>query len=148
MMIDDGTGPVGLTFPPSAFLFAHPPARPPPSWSQSSNDRTTAVISILRPHFLAIVHQRDDEEISVQEAAFRSTVLRYERHVFELCSTPTLVWRRTGDIVAGNKAFAKLVGVKAKTLQRVSWINPALHHCSRFADTCFSTPPGIQTVCV
>jgi hypothetical protein len=78
------------------------------------------VISILRPHFLSIIHQRNDIEILQQEAVFRSTVLRYERDVFELCSAPMMVFRRTGDIVAANEPLARLLGVDRKRLSRVS----------------------------
>jgi len=87
-------------------------------WSKESADRSTAVISILRPHFLSIIHQRNDIEILQQEAGFRTTVLRYEREVFELCSAPMMVFRRTGDIVAANDALANLLGIDRKRLSR------------------------------
>jgi PAS domain-containing protein len=56
--------------------------------------------------------------ISIEEA-FERLMLDYDR-VFSSMSIPACLWRRTGEIYKGNRAFAELVGVEGSILRDVS----------------------------
>jgi PAS domain-containing protein len=94
-------------------------------------------ISILRPKFRAIAQALTDmvsvlfplqgaysltsklqDHVFVEEA-FERLLLDYDR-VFSAMGIPACVWRRTGEIVKGNREFAELIGIDGHMLRDVS----------------------------
>lgn len=53
------------------------------------------------------------------EEAFERLLLDYDR-VFSAMGVPACLWRRTGEIVKGNREFAELVGLDDYMLRDVS----------------------------
>ncbi|KAJ9115386.1 hypothetical protein QFC22_005141 [Naganishia vaughanmartiniae] len=81
--------------------------------------QVTRVVSILRPYYLSIVHDRTDIELDAQTRTLRSLTRRIEDATTAFSPCPTLIWRRTGEIVGANKLMADLLGISKAKLTSV-----------------------------
>lgn len=62
-----------------------------------------------RPSFIATTKTLQEEDLIFMEKCFQRTLLEFNK--FILCSgTPTVVWRRTGQIAAAGQEFCLLTG--------------------------------------
>jgi len=120
-------------------------------WTEDSIQRVDGIISVLRPYFLSILHQRSDIEIIQQERLLQEIVTRYEKDTFELSPAAILLWRRTGDIVGCNEKMAKLIGIPESKLGRRSrlCIYELLDEASGvqmfqdYGQICYHMPPAV-----
>ena len=81
-----------------------------------SRARILIPLSILRPAFRAVAQSLTDYDLVCVEEAFERLLLDYDR-VFSTMGIPACLWRRTGEIFKGNKAFAELLGIRGDLLK-------------------------------
>lgn len=68
-----------------------------------------------RPSFIAITNSLTEDDLVFMEKYFQRTLLEYEKY-FVYSGTPTIVWRRTGQIAAVGHEFCVLSGWPMETL--------------------------------
>lgn len=78
--------------------------------SQESKQAILQPLSILRPKFRAVAQSLRDLDLVFIEEAFERMLLDYDR-VFLAMGIPACLWRRTGEIYKGNRAFTELIGL-------------------------------------
>lgn len=62
-----------------------------------------------RPSFIAVTKGLTEDDLIFMEKCFQRTLLEYERFI-AASGTPTIIWRRTGQIAAVGKEFCILTG--------------------------------------
>lgn len=62
-----------------------------------------------RPSFIACTNTLKEDDLIFMEQCFQRTLLEYEKFI-SYSGTPTLVWRRTGQVAAVGKEFCILTG--------------------------------------
>lgn len=62
-----------------------------------------------RPSYIACTNSLDEDDLIFMEQCFQRTLLEYEKYI-SYSGTPTVVWRRTGQIAAVGKEFTVLTG--------------------------------------
>lgn len=75
------------------------------------------LIAETRPSFIASCNLLDQEDLVFMEKCFQRTLLEYNK-ILATSGTPTVIWRRTGQIVASNREFCILTGWSHKQLLR------------------------------
>jgi len=84
----------------------------------SSKQRIQRQLDKFRPMFREKMHALTDLELVTVEMWFDSALMEYDR-VFASMAVPACCWRRTGEIVRGNKEMAELIHVPVERLRDV-----------------------------
>ncbi|RPB13647.1 hypothetical protein P167DRAFT_544625 [Morchella conica CCBAS932] len=71
--------------------------------------RIARAMASFRPSFIACTQTLKAEDLLFMEKCFQRTLWEYERFI-QSCGTPTLVCRRTGEVVGVGKEFCMLTG--------------------------------------
>ncbi|EJD01908.1 uncharacterized protein FOMMEDRAFT_86828 [Fomitiporia mediterranea MF3/22] len=123
--------------------------------SQDSKQQILQPLSILRPKFRAVAQTLRDMDLVFIEEAFERLLLDYDR-VFSAMGVPACLWRRTGEIVKGNREFTELVGVDDYMLRdgrlciyEVMAEESAVNYWEKYGQVAFdSTQKAVLTSCV
>ncbi|TPX60907.1 hypothetical protein PhCBS80983_g01428 [Powellomyces hirtus] len=83
--------------------------------SSTSRQRVLTVVSSFQTGFAALARNITDSELVSSEETFERLLLEYDT-MFSMMGIPSAVWRRTGEIVRANQAFADLVGLDIRLL--------------------------------
>ncbi|KAL7753223.1 Transcriptional regulator of nonfermentable carbon utilization [Sorochytrium milnesiophthora] len=84
------------------------------SWVKERMDkpdilRICRALASFRPSFMALILNLTEEDLVFMEKCFQRTLLEYEKLIV-YSGTPTVVWRRTGEIALVGKEFCLLTG--------------------------------------
>ncbi|KAK7204042.1 hypothetical protein BZA70DRAFT_281373 [Myxozyma melibiosi] len=71
--------------------------------------RVARAMAAFRPSFIACTKTLKEEDLIFMEKCFQRTLLEYEKFI-SYSGTPTIVWRRTGQVAAVGKEFCILTG--------------------------------------
>jgi hypothetical protein len=71
--------------------------------------RIARAMASFRPSFIACTQTLKADDLLFMEKCFQRTLWEYERFI-QNCGTPTLVCRRTGEVVGVGKEFCMLTG--------------------------------------
>ncbi|KAK9457793.1 hypothetical protein V1511DRAFT_507889 [Dipodascopsis uninucleata] len=71
--------------------------------------RVAKCMAAFRPSFIACTKTLKEEDLIFMEKCFQRTLLEYEKFI-SYSGTPTIVWRRTGQVAAVGKEFCILTG--------------------------------------
>ncbi|KAK9485423.1 hypothetical protein V1527DRAFT_466967 [Lipomyces starkeyi] len=71
--------------------------------------RVARCMAAFRPSFIACTKTLKEEDLIFMEKCFQRTLLEYEKFI-SYSGTPTIVWRRTGQVAAVGKEFCILTG--------------------------------------
>jgi PAS domain-containing protein len=66
-------------------------------------------IASYRPSFIACTNTLKEDDLIFMERCFQRTLMEYEKYI-SFSGTPTVVWRRTGQIAAVGREFCILTG--------------------------------------
>ncbi|KAI9470657.1 MAG: hypothetical protein EXX96DRAFT_365248 [Benjaminiella poitrasii] len=69
--------------------------------------RISRALSMFRPSFLSLIMNLTEEDLVFMEKCFQRTLLEYEK-LISFSGTPTVVWRRTGEVCLVGKEFSLL----------------------------------------
>ncbi|KAL9559706.1 Transcriptional regulator of nonfermentable carbon utilization [Mucor bainieri] len=69
--------------------------------------RISRALALFRPSFLALIMNLTEEDLVFMEKCLQRTLLEYEK-LISFSGTPTVVWRRTGEICLVGKEFSLL----------------------------------------
>ncbi|KAI8969352.1 hypothetical protein BDF20DRAFT_991129 [Mycotypha africana] len=69
--------------------------------------RISRALALFRPSFLSIIMNLTEEDLVFMERCFQRTLLEYEK-LISFSGTPTVVWRRTGEVCLVGKEFSLL----------------------------------------
>ncbi|ORX54988.1 hypothetical protein DM01DRAFT_1407043 [Hesseltinella vesiculosa] len=69
--------------------------------------RISRALALIRPSFLALIMNLTEEDRVFMEKCFQRTLLEYEK-LINFSGTPTVVWRRTGEVCLAGKEFSLL----------------------------------------
>jgi len=69
--------------------------------------RISRALALFRPSFIALIMNLTEEDLIFMEKCFQRQLLEYEK-LISFSGTPTVVWRRTGEIVLVGKEFSLL----------------------------------------
>ncbi|KAI8063489.1 hypothetical protein BC940DRAFT_357994 [Gongronella butleri] len=69
--------------------------------------RISRALALIRPSFLALIMNLTEEDLIFMEKCFQRTLLEYEK-LINFSGTPTVVWRRTGEVCLAGKEFSLL----------------------------------------
>lgn len=72
-------------------------------------------MSKYRPTFIAYSSSLTEDDLVFLEQCFQRSLLEYEKY-FALSGTPTIIWRRTGQIAAVGPEFCMLTGYQMQDL--------------------------------
>lgn len=79
-------------------------------------------ISSYRPSFIACTNTLKEDDLIFMEQCFQRTLLEYDKFI-SLSGTPTIVWRRTGQIAYVSEEFCILTGwTKEQLLNKITFI--------------------------
>ncbi|KAI0484299.1 meiosis protein SPO22/ZIP4 like-domain-containing protein [Xylariaceae sp. FL0804] len=81
-----------------------------------SKKRILEELDKFRPEFREKMQGLTDIELVYVEMWFEKTLMEYDR-VFAAMAVPACCWRRTGEIVRGNKGMAELIHVPVERLR-------------------------------
>ncbi|OAA55837.1 zn cluster transcription factor [Niveomyces insectorum RCEF 264] len=82
----------------------------------ASKQRIQRQLDRFRPKFREKTQALTDLELIYVEMWFEKTLMEYDR-VFASMAVPACCWRRTGEIVRGNKEMAELIHVPVESLR-------------------------------
>ena len=71
--------------------------------------RIARSMASYRPSFIACTNTLTEDDLIFMEQCFQRTLLEYEKFI-SYSGTPTVVWRRTGQVAAVGKEFCMLTG--------------------------------------
>lgn len=75
-----------------------------------------------RPSFIACTNTLKEEDLIFMEQCFQRTLLEYDKFI-SISGTPTIVWRRTGQIAYVSEEFCILTGwTKEQLLSKITFI--------------------------
>jgi len=69
--------------------------------------RISRALALFRPSFIALIMNLTEEDLVFMEKCLQRTLLEYEK-LISFSGTPTVVWRRTGEICLVGKEFSLL----------------------------------------
>jgi len=69
--------------------------------------RISKSLSLFRPSFLSLIMNLTEEDLVFMERCIQRTLLEYEK-LISFSGTPTVVWRRTGEVCLVGKEFSLL----------------------------------------
>ncbi|EMR66592.1 putative transcriptional regulator protein [Eutypa lata UCREL1] len=87
--------------------------------ASASKQKILRTLDRFRPKFREKMQGLTDMELVLVEMWFEKTLTEYDR-VFAAMAIPACCWRRTGEIVRGNKEMAELIHVPVERLRDVS----------------------------
>ncbi|KAI9316846.1 hypothetical protein BX666DRAFT_1858376 [Dichotomocladium elegans] len=77
--------------------------------------RISRSLALFRPSFLALIMNLTEEDLVFMEKCIQRTLLEYEK-LISFSGTPTVVWRRTGEVCLVGKEFLLLTQWPRDTL--------------------------------
>ncbi|KAG0167791.1 Transcriptional regulator of nonfermentable carbon utilization [Apophysomyces sp. BC1015] len=69
--------------------------------------RISQALALFRPSFLALIMNLTEDDLIFMEKGIQRTLLEYEK-LISFSGTPTVVWRRTGELCLVGKEFSLL----------------------------------------
>lgn len=69
--------------------------------------RISRALVLFRPSYMSVVASLTEEDLIYMEKCVQRTLLEFEK-LISFSGTPTVVWRRTGEIVLVGKEFLLL----------------------------------------
>ncbi|RCH77928.1 Transcriptional regulator of nonfermentable carbon utilization, partial [Rhizopus stolonifer] len=75
--------------------------------SKEDLKRISRALSLFRPSFLSLIMNLTEEDLVFMEKCIQRTLLEYEK-LISFSGTPTVVWRRTGEVCLVGKEFSLL----------------------------------------
>ncbi|KAG1179238.1 hypothetical protein G6F70_004966 [Rhizopus microsporus] len=75
--------------------------------SRDDLKRISRALSLFRPSFLSLIMNLTEEDLVFMEKCIQRTLLEYEK-LISFSGTPTVVWRRTGEVCLVGKEFSLL----------------------------------------
>ncbi|CAN6597778.1 transcription activator of gluconeogenesis Ert1p [Trichomonascus vanleenenianus] len=101
-----------------------------------------------RPSFIACTNTLQEDDLIFMEQCFQRTLMEYEKFI-SYSGTPTIVWRRTGQVTAVGKEFCILTGwSRERLLDRQTFIvelmddNSVLEYFEMFSNIAFGDSRG------
>ncbi|KAJ3328859.1 Transcriptional regulator of nonfermentable carbon utilization [Blyttiomyces sp. JEL0837] len=105
--------------------------------------RICRALAQFRPSFMALIMNLSEEDLIFMEKCFQRTLMEFEK-LISYSGTPTVVWRRTGEIALVGKEFSLLTQwPKERLLERKTYIyelmdtNTAVEYWEKFATMSF-----------
>ena len=77
--------------------------------------RISKALALFRPSFLTLIMNLTEEDLIFMEKCLQRTLLEYEK-LISFSGTPTVVWRRTGEICIVGKEFSLLTQWKKEII--------------------------------
>ncbi|KAI8329282.1 hypothetical protein EDC96DRAFT_529526 [Choanephora cucurbitarum] len=77
--------------------------------------RISKALALFRPSFLTLIMNLTEEDLIFMEKCLQRTLLEYEK-LISFSGTPTVVWRRTGEICLVGKEFSLLTQWKREII--------------------------------
>ncbi|CAG8490903.1 4249_t:CDS:2, partial [Paraglomus occultum] len=116
-------------------------------------ERIVRAIATFRPSFIALIMNLTEEDLIFMEKCFQRTLLEFEK-LISFSGTPTVVWRRTGEITLVGKEFTLLTQwskeqlVGKKYIYEVMSNESAVEYWGKFAAHAFeSSGKSVMTTC-
>jgi PAS domain-containing protein len=78
-------------------------------FSANKTVRIAKSLASIRPSFIACTKTLNRQDLIFMEKCFQRSLFEYEE-TMQLCSAPTIVCRRTGEVAGVNKEFTALTG--------------------------------------
>ena len=66
-------------------------------------------MATYRPSFIACTNSLKEHDLIFMEQCFQRTLLTYDNYI-KISGTPTIVWRRTGEVAYVGNEFCVLTG--------------------------------------
>lgn len=90
--------------------------------------RISRALSLFRPSFLSLIMNLTEEDLVFMEKCIQRTLLEYEK-LISFSGTPTVVWRRTGEVCLVGKEFSLLTQwTKDMLLNKKTYIYEVIIH--------------------
>ncbi|CAJ0875249.1 10888_t:CDS:10 [Entrophospora sp. SA101] len=106
-------------------------------------DRIVKALATFRPSFIALIMNLTEDDLIFMEKCFQRTILEFEK-LIGFSGTPTVVWRRTGEIALVGKEFTLLTKwTKEQLLGKKTYIyevmdsKSAVEYWEKFAEHAF-----------
>ncbi|KAF9436172.1 Transcriptional regulator of nonfermentable carbon utilization [Entomortierella beljakovae] len=117
--------------------------------------RVCRAMAMFRPSFIALIMNLTPEDLVFMETCFQRTVLEFEK-LISFSGTPTVVWRRTGEIALVGKEFSLLTQwsrdqlVNKKTyIYELMDNQSAVEYWEKFSTHAFeNTEQTVMTTCI
>lgn len=116
--------------------------------------RIARAIVGYRPSFIALTKTLREDDLVFMEVCFQRTLLEYE-HFVGYSGTPTIIWRRTGQIELVGREFCQLTQWKPEQLlSKPTFIvelmaDPSVvEYFEKFSAHAFGDTSSVQTTCV
>ncbi|CCG83077.1 Transcription activator of gluconeogenesis acuK [Taphrina deformans PYCC 5710] len=116
--------------------------------------RIARAIVGYRPSFIALTKTLKEEDLIFMEVCFQRTLLEYEKFV-GYSGTPTIIWRRTGQIELVGKEFCLLTQwSREQLLSKQTFIvelmddSSVVEYFEKFSAHAFGDTSSVQTTCV
>ncbi|KAF8980506.1 Transcriptional regulator of nonfermentable carbon utilization [Entomortierella lignicola] len=117
--------------------------------------RVCRAMATFRPSFIALIMNLTPEDLIFMETCFQRTVLEFEK-LISFSGTPTVVWRRTGEIALVGKEFSLLTQwsrdqlVNKKTyIYELMDNQSAVEYWEKFSTRAFeNTEQTVMTTCI
>ena len=116
--------------------------------------RIARAIVGYRPSFIALTKTLREEDLTFMEICFQRTLLEYEKFV-GYSGTPTVIWRRTGQIELVGKEFCLLTQwSREQLLSKQTFIvelmddGSVVEYFEKFSAHAFGDTSSVQTTCV
>ncbi|KAI5778425.1 hypothetical protein EDC01DRAFT_674249 [Geopyxis carbonaria] len=107
--------------------------------------RIARAMAAFRPSFIACTQTLKADDLLFMEKCFQRTLWEYERFI-QSCGTPTIVCRRTGEVVGVGKEFCMLTGWERSVLlgeKRNQNVNRPFAQRPPGAQPLLPPPPGV-----
>ncbi|KAG0050094.1 Transcriptional regulator of nonfermentable carbon utilization [Gryganskiella cystojenkinii] len=117
--------------------------------------RVCRAMAMFRPSFIALIMNLTPEDLIFMETCFQRTVLEFEK-LISFSGTPTVVWRRTGEIALVGKEFSLLTQwSREQLLNKKTYIyelmdnQSAVEYWEKFSTHAFeNTEQTVMTTCI
>ncbi|KAF9950343.1 Transcriptional regulator of nonfermentable carbon utilization [Mortierella alpina] len=117
--------------------------------------RVCRAMAMFRPSFIALIMNLTPEDLIFMETCFQRTVLEFEK-LISFSGTPTVVWRRTGEIALVGKEFSLLTQwSRDQLLNKKTYIyelmdnQSAVEYWEKFSTHAFeNTEQTVMTTCI
>jgi len=118
-------------------------------------ERIVRALATFRPSFIALIMNLTEEDLILVEKCFQRTILEFEK-LISFSGTPTVVWRRTGEIALVGKEFSLLTQwTKEQLLGKTTYIyevmdkQSAVEYWEKFAAHAFdNSRQSVMTTCI
>ncbi|CAG8508187.1 3637_t:CDS:10 [Diversispora eburnea] len=127
----------------------------PFSMEKDHIERIVRALATFRPSFIALIMNLTEEDLIFMEKCFQRTILEFEK-LISFSGTPTVVWRRTGEIALVGKEFSLLTQwTKDQLLGKTTYIyevmdnQSAVEYWEKFACHAFNNSrQSVMTTCI